>query len=164
MKKNKVKEFGRTRIVVIVLLGLLGLIYLPDHTFLGLLLIIIALFTIIVDKTTNSQNNAKAKETVAEPKYNAEDFGAPMECPFCGKEIPSEVNYCFYCGRALQGYKKIEAVRIDSISRIGSEISQIRFSGMTRKNRKIMRAMISLSRTIFLRQFLRLSITKHYAI
>ena len=78
MKKNKVKEFGRTRIVVIVLLGLLGLIYLPDHTFLGLLLIIIALFTIIVDKTTNSQNHAKAKEPVAEPKYNAEDFGAPM--------------------------------------------------------------------------------------
>lgn len=122
MKKNKVKEFGRTRIVVIVLLGLLGLIYLPDHTFLGLLLILIALFTIIVDKTTNSQNNAKAKETVAEPKYKAEDFGEPMKCPFCGKEIPSEINFCFYCGRNLQGYKKIEAVRKDSISRIDESL------------------------------------------
>ncbi|MBQ3321578.1 MAG: 5-bromo-4-chloroindolyl phosphate hydrolysis family protein [Firmicutes bacterium] len=125
MKKNKAKEFGRTRIVVIVLLGLLGLIYLPDHTFLGLLLIIIALFTIIVDKTTNSQNHAKAKEAVAEPKYNAEDFGPPMECPFCGKEIPSEINYCFYCGRALQGYKKIEAVRKDSLSRMNNSLDGI---------------------------------------
>ena len=35
------------------------------------------------------------------------------------------MNYCFYCGRALQGYKKIEAVRIDSISRIDDSLEGI---------------------------------------
>ena len=124
MKKNGVKEFGRTRIVVIVLLGLLGLIYLPEHTFLGLLLIVIALFTVFVDKTTNSQKSAKQKEA-AEPKYDPADFGEPVECPFCGKEIPSEINYCFYCGRPLQEYKKIEAVRLDSIRRIDESLEGI---------------------------------------
>ena len=124
MKKEKgIRKFGWARAFVVFWLGLLGIGYFPTYHLLGLLFLLSMLYVIFMDPINDKYFDREAKEekkekAETEAKYDAEAFGKPIKCPFCGEKIPSEIKYCYFCGKPLETYKKIEAIRLDSLARI----------------------------------------------
>ena len=124
MAKNKINHFGKTRIIVLIILAILGMNYLSNHSMLGVLLILVALFIVFMDYF-NKADEEKEEKPVHEPEYDPSELGDPVKCPFCGKKIPSGVNYCFYCGRPLEAFKRIEKIRVESLEQIDRSLTAI---------------------------------------
>ena len=55
-------------------------------------------------------------------RYDAADKEAAhmVKCPYCGKKIPAENSFCFYCGKSLGEVRELEVLRKDSLARIGA--------------------------------------------
>ena len=126
MEKNKKQNFGCARAAVIIMLAILGLGFIFDRPVLGVLMIIAMFYVIFMDAINGIfEKSKKEKAAVEAIVYNPEEFGEPVSCPFCGKEVPSGVNYCYYCGKSLSAFKRIEAVRTDSLAQMDKALEEI---------------------------------------
>ena len=126
MKKKGEKKFGFARAFVIFWLGILGIGYMTLHPLIGILMILALLYVVGMDPINERLARKKKEEDdLALVKYDPAEHGEPMTCPYCGKEVPSEHNYCFYCGRSLADYKRIEAVRTASLESIDESLEGI---------------------------------------
>ena len=101
MSDTEKKRFGKTRAFVIIMLLIMGIGYLSESPFIGILLILAVIYLLTMDRINDKFTGKKPAEKAAEPKYDPAEFGDMVTCPYCGKEIPSQLSYCFYCGRAL---------------------------------------------------------------
>ena len=123
MKKKGEKKFGFARAFVIFWLGLLGVGYMAENPLIGLILILAMLYVVFMDPINERlSKNAEKEEDLKLAEYDPAEFGPPTECPYCGKEIPSGVNFCYYCGRSLAEYRRIEAVRTTSLESIDASL------------------------------------------
>ena len=121
MKKNKKKDgFGWARTLIVIMLLLMGIIYLIQTPLLGFLFILVMIYIMGMDKLPGKRNAEKVAE---EPAYDPSELGEMVKCPFCGKEIPSEINFCYYCGRSLEEFKRVEAVRTSSLTQMDSTLA-----------------------------------------
>lgn len=125
MKDQEKKRFGKTRAFVIIMLLIMGIGYLSETPAIGILLILAVIYLLTMDRVNDLFTGKKPAEKVVEPKYDPAELGEMVACPYCGKEIPSEVNYCYYCGRSLTEYKRIEAVRTASLESIDASLEGI---------------------------------------
>lgn len=122
-KNQEKKRFGKTRAFVIIMLLIMGLGYLSEAPAIGVLLILAVIYLLTMDRINDQIFGNKTKELPPEPLYRPEDFGEMIKCPYCGKEIPSGISYCFYCGQALESFKRIEAVRTSSLTQMDSSLA-----------------------------------------
>ena len=122
MKKKGEKKFGFARAFVIFWLGLLGVGYISQMPLIGILMILAMLYVVGMDPINERLSRTKEEPAPEQVRYDPAAFGPPMECPYCGKEVPSGVTYCYYCGRSLADYKRIEAVRATSIESIDASL------------------------------------------
>lgn len=128
MKKKGEKKFGFARAFVIFWLGLLGVGYITQIPLIGIIMILAMLYVVGMDPINERLSRkaaTEAEEDLKLAKYDPAAFGPPTECPYCGKEVPSGVNFCYYCGRSLAEYKRIEAVRTTSIENIDASLEGI---------------------------------------
>ena len=126
MKKKGEKKFGFARAFVIFWLGILGIGYMTLHPLIGILMILALLYVVGMDPINERLSRAKKEEEdLAMVKFDPAEHGEPMACPYCGKEVPSDIIYCFYCGRSLADYKRIEAVRTASLESIDASLEEI---------------------------------------
>lgn len=75
-----------------------------------------------------AKKSASAKAaTVAAiyPKDDPAEHDELMKCPFCGKEIPSDISFCFYCGKPLESYKRVDAIRVRSLHQFDEALENI---------------------------------------
>ena len=148
-KQSGVRQFGRTRIIVICWLVFLLICSSDVQPMMSFLVLLCIFYMIAMDKINGKfmktdfekeyedlpplsrpeaepaeQKPASAKPAKAKkgkkPAKEEETvtFKDPVKCPFCGKEVPYEVKYCFYCGKSLETFRKIEAIRRDSVERL----------------------------------------------
>lgn len=52
------------------------------------------------------------------PDFDPYSFAEPMDCPYCGKQIPSDIKYCYYCGKSIELFQQVEEIRTDSLERM----------------------------------------------
>ena len=136
MKKKGEKKFGFARAFVIFWLGLLGVGYIASMPPIGIIMILAMLYVVAMDpinERLSKRTETEREEDLKLAKYDPTELGPPTECPYCGKEIPSGVTYCYYCGRSLAEYKRIEAVRTESIESIDAALVGIE-KGIHRDN------------------------------
>ena len=123
MKNNKEKKFGFARAFVVFWLGILGIGYFANTSFLGILFFLAMLYVIFMDPINDRLSSGKQeKEAIETSVYNPSEHGELAACPYCGKDIPMDINYCYFCGRSLEAFKKIEAVRADSLKQIDDSL------------------------------------------
>lgn len=125
MKKKGEKKFGWAKAFVIFWLGILGLSYMTMHPLIGILMILVMLYVIRMDSINERIARRKEKPETEPIIYDPAEHGEPMECPYCGKEVPSEISFCYYCGRSLADYKRIEGVRTASLESIDASLEGI---------------------------------------
>ena len=117
---------GFVRVSAIIAALLLGMGFFSTLSPLGLLFFLVFVYLICMDKIDDRISGSKAakkKEPEELIEYDPSEYGEPIACPYCGKEIPEDVNYCFYCGRSISEYKRIEAVRVGSLTQIDSSLA-----------------------------------------
>lgn len=152
---NNMMQFGWVKITFIIVLLFIGLCCLfLDHTVLATILFIAGICLIFGPdiKDPDTQKNsagagappeparsparssarkktgASAKSATVAALYPHDDPAGQrelMKCPFCGKEIPSEINFCFYCGKPLESFKRVDAIRVRSLHRFDEALENI---------------------------------------
>ena len=108
MKNNKEKKFGFARAFVVFWLGILGIGYFANTSFLGILFFLAMLYVIFMDPINDRLSSGKQeKEAIETSVYNPSEHGELAACPYCGKAmVPG--NYpgvgkgwkCAACGLA----------------------------------------------------------------
>ena len=112
MSNQDTKPFGKGKIALIILLLFIGLCWLMgSHAALAIIFYLAAFYFIFGKGFPGKSAKRKPKAEPPEPKYDPAEHGNPMECPFCGKEVPSDISFCFYCGKPLESFKRIDAAR-----------------------------------------------------
>ena len=106
-----------------------------DHPILAVIFFIAALYLIFGKGLPRAASKQTAKAEPREPRYDPKEHGAPMECPFCGKEIPSDTSYCFYCGKPLESFKRIDAVRVKWLAQLDEALDNISSGTGTKASR-----------------------------
>ena len=125
MKKKGIKKFGWSRAFVVFWLGLLGIAYIVQIPPLGILFILAMLYVIFMDAIHDRFSKGGKQENIAEPLYDPKAHGEQVKCPYCGKSIPSDIKFCFYCGASLETFRKIEAVRKENVAKITKAAKEI---------------------------------------
>ncbi|MDO4869993.1 MAG: 5-bromo-4-chloroindolyl phosphate hydrolysis family protein [Bacillota bacterium] len=122
MKKDKgIRKFGWARAFVVFWLGILGIGYLGEITVVGIIFILAMLYVIFMDVINEKifgRSSGGASGNTAEPLYDPSAHGELVKCPYCGKSIPSDIKFCFYCGASLEAFRRIEDIRCDSTGRM----------------------------------------------
>ena len=112
MSNKDMKPLGKGKIALIIILLFIGLCWLMgSHAVLSIIFYLAAFYFIFGKGFEGKSAKRKPEAEPPEAKYDPAEHGAPMECPFCGKEVPSDVNFCFYCGKPLESFKRIDAAR-----------------------------------------------------
>lgn len=117
MKKKGIKKFGWARAFVVFWLALLGVGYLSIYPLVGILFLLSMLYMIFMD-TINERLFEKKTEDEEPVKYDPSALGEPIKCPYCGKSIPSGIQFCYYCGNNIEEFKRIEALRVSTLKQI----------------------------------------------
>ena len=127
MSNNKdTAQFGKARTGLVIALLFVGLCWLMgNHSVLAIIFYLAAFYFIFGKGLPGRSAGDAAKEEPTQPAYNPKEHGAPMECPFCGKQIPSDLHFCFYCGKPLESYKRIDAARIQWLNRLDEALINI---------------------------------------
>lgn len=135
-KESKRKHhFGFARAFVVIWLGVVGLslIFIGPSDFLGVIFILAMLYVIFMDtingllpgRDSKNSDPASKQESATADVYDPSAHGKPIKCPYCGKKIPSDISFCYYCGKSLETFKKIESVRTGSMNKIDEALSSI---------------------------------------
>ena len=134
MSKNNTVKVGKGKIIRIIILLFLGLCWLlGDHPILASLFYIAALYLIFGKGLPGTASKKAAAPEPPEPRYNPQEHGAPMECPFCGKDVPSDISFCFYCGKPLESFRRINAAREKWLAQLDTALEDIRTGTSTKE-------------------------------
>jgi len=148
MSNNNTMQFGWVKIILIIILLFLGLCCLfTSHTVLATFLFIAGICLIFGPEIKDPEApngrmkpSAPARQTRRKkapaptrtvrmnqpaPKYDPADHGELMQCPFCGKSIPSDLSYCYYCGKPLESFLRVEAVRVKRLGQLDAALANI---------------------------------------
>ena len=70
MSDTEKKRFGKTRAFVIIMLLIMGIGYLSESPFIGILLILAVIYLLTMDRINDKFTGKKTAEKAAEPKYD----------------------------------------------------------------------------------------------
>ncbi|MGX8773992.1 MAG: zinc ribbon domain-containing protein [Bacillota bacterium] len=124
-KNTAFKQPDVIRYIVIFWLLILALSFIVNNSIMGLIFVAVMIYLILMDRVNDRITGGRRKadnNPDDEDEYDPSEHGETIKCPYCGKKIQSELNYCFYCGKSLEPYKRIEAVRVGNLTQIDTSI------------------------------------------
>lgn len=138
MSKKKEQKFGWPKATAVVLLALFGAYLISNYQPVGWIFIIAMFCLIFADRlparssrsqsteskhVTEKPASKAAEETV--PDYDPANHGKHVKCPYCGKSVPLDIRFCFFCGKSLEAFKQIREVRLHSLGVIDKALPNV---------------------------------------